>query len=353
MVDGGNTQQLENDVILTDNADAWRKYQELMANAGYLSDEVLDEVNKKETGFNKAMIRNVLVANPQAAKSEKVQQNLGKRINPLPDYMRDQIDMGLTKMSAKEFLEFKKATYQSRHDRAIDRLVMLLKADTLNDRSFEIVEALSNTNDVNFDYKLVEYYDAQNQSDLADLLLEVIDGYNLSNYQQQYFNNYSAFRNLTAQWNQAGVNMAALDSTKLQQLKAYAELNNAVAAKAIDLQRLNGDYSYAEPVYDPESGDKSNTHSRRKRTGVTDNKMLLFPNPSDGYFTVEYNLVDPFNKAVLVVFDMSGRVIVQQEINYEIDQVIIPSGNWPAGQYTVSLFADKKTAMTKKITISK
>ena len=69
--------------------------------------------------------------------------------------------------------------------------------------------------------------------------------------------------------------------------------------------------------------------------------------------TIDYQLIDPFNKAVLVIFDISGRVIVQQEIYHEIDQVLIPSENWPAGHYTVSLFADKKTVMTKKITLSK
>ena len=353
LVDGGNTEALENDVILTDNADAWKKYQELMANAGYLSDEVLDEVSKKETGFNKAMIRNVLVANPQAAKSEKVQENLDNRGDQLPDYMRDQIDMGLTKMSSKEYLELVKATHQTRHDAAIDQLVGLLKSDTLNDRSAEIVNALSNTGKVAFDYKLVAYYDAHNQSNLADVLLEVIDGYNLSDNQQQYFDNYNAFRNLTAQWNQAEVNMAELDSAKLQELKVFSELNNSVTAKAIALQHLNRNFSYIEPIYDPEGGDKSNTASRRKRTVVNDNKMLLFPNPADGYFTVEYNLIDPFNKAVLVVFDMNGRMVLQNEINYSIDQIIIPSDNWPSGQYTCTLFADGKTIMTKQITITK
>jgi len=353
LVDGGNTEQMENDVILTDDADAWMKYQALMESAGYLSDEVLDEVSKKEIGFNKAMVRNILVANPQAAKSKKVQESLDNRGDQLPDYMRDQIDMGLTKMSSKEYLELVKATHQTRHNAAIDQLVSMLKSDTINNRSSEIVDALSNSDIVAFDYKLVAYYDAQNQNNLADMLMEIINGYSLSDNQQQFFDNYSDFRNLTKQWQQSGVNMSELDSAKLQELNIYAELNNSIAAKAIALQQLNGDYSYIEPIYNPEDGDKSNTNTRRKRVVINDNKLLLFPNPADGYFTIEYSLTDPFNKAVLVVFDISGRVIVQQKVYYEIDQMIIPSENWLAGQYMVSLFSDGKTIMTKKITISK
>jgi hypothetical protein len=348
-----NTQQMENDVILTDNADAWRKYQELMASAGYLSDEVLDEVSKKESGFNKAMIRNVLVANPQSTKSEKVQENLDNRINPLPDYMRDQIDMGLTKMSSKEYLELVKATHQTRHDAAIDQLVSLLKSDTVNDRSVEIVDALSSTENVAFDYKLVKFYDARNQSNLADVLLQIIDGYSLSDNQQQFFDNYSDFRNLTAQWKQSGVKMAELDDTKLQQLQSYAELNNTVAAKAISLQQLNGDYSYIEPVYSPEGGEKSNSRSRRKRTVINDTKMLLYPNPATGFFTVDYQLTESFSSAKIIIFDINGKLVNQQEILYDIDQIIIPTESWVNGQYSISIIADGKTIALRKITLIK
>lgn len=137
------------------------------------------------------------------------------------------------------------------------------------------------------------------------------------------------------------------------QSNRIVQLNQNVSTKAIALQHLNGDNSYIEPVYDPEGGDKSNTNARRKRTVINENKMLLFPNPADGFFTVEYNLVDPFNKAVLVVFDMSGKLVLQNEVNYSVDQVIIPSDNWPNGQYTCTLFADGQTILTKQITITK
>jgi hypothetical protein len=160
-------------------------------------------------------------------------------------------------------------------------------------------------------------------------------------------------RNLTAQWKQSGINMAELDSIKLQELKAYSELNNSVAAKAIALQHLNGDYSYIEPVYDPEGGDKSNFNTRRVRTVVNENKLLLYPNPADGFFTVEYQLTDMFKTAQIVIFDMGGRIISQQEIHYDIDQIIISTENWGNGQYSISILADGKTVSNKKITLIK
>lgn len=147
--------------------------------------------------------------------------------------------------------------------------------------------------------------------------------------------------------------MAALDSTKLLELKAYSELNNSLAAKAIALQQLNGDYSYIEPVYSPEGSEKSNSRSRRKRTVINDNKMLLYPNPATGYFTVEYQLTESFNSAKIIIFDINGKLVSQQEILYDIDQIIIPTENWVNGQYSISIIADGKTIAMRKITLIK
>jgi len=353
LVDGGNTSQMENDVVLTDNADAWRKYQQLMASAGYLSEEVLDEVSKKETGFNKAMVRNVLVANPQAAKSETIQQNLDNRGDQLPNYMRDQIDLGLTKLSSKEYLDLAKANLQTIHHRSINELVMLLKSDTANDRSAEIVAALSNTGDVAFDYQLVGFYDSHGLFNLSDALLDVINGASLTENQQEFYTSYSGFRNLTLGWEQNETDMSALDTEKLMQLQNYAVLNSTVAVRAIGLQQLNGVYSYFEPVYTPEGGEKSNRTARRKKRFINDNNLLLFPNPADGFFTVEYQLTDAFNSAQLIVFDINGKLIGNYELHYDIDQIIISSENWPSGQYTVSILADGKTILHKMITLIK
>jgi len=104
----------------------------------------------------------------------------------------------------------------------------------------------------------------------------------------------------------------------------------------------------AQYAHIPENG--TGIYTTETKNG---DKMAIALNSDKNNFTVDYQLKENFNKAVLVVFDISGRVIIQQEVYYDIDQVIIFSENWPAGQYTVSLFADKKEIMTKKITLSK
>jgi len=82
-------------------------------------------------------------------------------------------------------------------------------------------------------------------------------------------------------------------------------------------------------------------------------KLVLFPNPSSDYFTLYYSLRDLFNPGTLVVIDANGKTIYQTEINYTRDQIIIPTNNWVSGQYAVSILADGKTIVNKKITLIK
>jgi hypothetical protein len=353
LIDGGNTSQLENDVVLTTNTDAWNKYLQLMAEAGYLSEDVLAEVSKKETGFSKAMIRNILAANPQAAKSAEVQKNLDERINPLPDYMREQIDLGLTKISPKEYLEWMRAVEKRTYDRLLNEVLQTWMADTVVDHSTEIIDLLSNTGDIYNNYRLVDYYDSKGQFMLGDMLLDVINGFPLSNTAQEDYNNFNDFRNLTLQWKQNDIDLSMLDEAQISQLQNYATMRYPVGSRAMALLELNDALDYSEPLFVPEGGDKSFAGGKKRSVAAYDNLMVLFPNPSSEYFTVDYSLREAFNSGKLVIVDVNGKIIRQTEINHSRDQILISIDNWPSGNYTCILLADGKTMLSKKITIIK
>ncbi|RLD21470.1 MAG: hypothetical protein DRI54_09140, partial [Bacteroidetes bacterium] len=353
LVDGGNTQQLENDVVLTTDQDAWIKYLYLMAEAGYLSEDVLAEVSKKESGFSKAMIRNILVANPQAAKSAEIQKNLDERINPLPDYMREQINLGLTKISPKEYLEWVRGNEKRTYDYLLNGVLTTWMADTISDHSTEIIDLLSNTGDISNDYRLVDFYDNKGQPMMGDMLLEVINGYPLSNTQQEDYNNFTDFRNLTLQWKQSGINLEMLNNAQIASLHDFAKMRYPVGARAMALLNLNNALDYNEPLFVPEEGDKSYSGGKKLSSVQQDNLLVLFPNPSSDYFTVDYSLREAFNSGLLVIMDINGRTIYQTEINYNRDQVLIATDGWPSGNYNCVLLTDDKTMLSEKITIIK
>ena len=313
----------------------------------------MDEVSKKETGFSEAMIRNILAANPQAAKSAEVQKNLDERIDPLPDYMREQIDLGLTQISPKEYLEWQRGEAKRVYDENLNYVLSVWMADTVVDHSTEIIDLLSNTGDINNDYRLVDYYDNKGQSTLADMLLGVINGYPMTNIQQEDYTSFTDFRNLTLQWEQNNIDMAVLNDGQIAGLQDYATMRYPVGARAMALLELNGALDYSEPLFVPEAGDKSFGGNKKRKAIEYDNMLVLFPNPTNTYFTVDYSIEEMFNNAKLLITDISGKVIYSEAIYFTRDQVLIATDNWPSGNYNCILLADNKTVLSKKITIIK
>ena len=178
LLDGGDTEQMQTDVVLTNNNDAWLRYVQLMNEAGYLSEEVLIEVSRKETGFTNGMIRDILVANPLSAKSQNVQEELDERANQLPQYMRDQIALGLDQMAPSEFIQMQKDAFKYDFDNATNELYLRLIQDTLPpDSLLSFIDLLSGTGDLSFDYKMVEVYDAFGEDLLASSLLNLMENY--------------------------------------------------------------------------------------------------------------------------------------------------------------------------------
>jgi len=268
--------------------------------------------------------------------------------------MREQIDLGLTQISPKEYLEWMRGNEKRLYDRLLNEVLKTWMEDEDNDHTTEIIDLLSNSGDLNNDYRLVDYYDRNGEFLLGDLLLDVINGYPLANNQQEDLDNYTDYRNLIHQWKQNDVDMASLDSTRLAELESYVEMRYPVGARAMGLLFLNDALDYQEPLILPgDGGDKSNSGRKQRSSLQSDNVMILFPNPSSNYFTLDYSLRDLFNSGALVVIDANGKTVYQTEINYTRDQLLIATDNWPSGQYSCILLIDDKTMLSEKMTIIK
>jgi len=357
LIDGGNTTQLSSDVVATNNSDAWLRYVDLMNQAGYLSKEVLLEVSRKETGFTDAMIRDILAANPLAAKSEEVQEELDTRTRSLPQYMRNQINLGLGQMSPIEYLILEKNMQQMRHDQATnDAICVLLSDETPTNSILHFIETLSGTDNISFDLKLAEIYDAADLPTLAESLLNTTLNYsNLSADQEAEIQRSIDLRASLQTWIADGANLADLVQSDLDKLSTYLAFNDRAASKAKAILALNDQYVSDDRVYFPSGGGGAalkNLSLENDWKGIQEKHMNIFPNPAREYFILDYAIAIPFESANYQLVDAKGTTVYSGMLNYRQDQLIMEN-NYSSGIYFLHILVDGQIYDSQKLVLMK
>jgi len=353
LVDNGNTPQMLNWVQTANHPRrAFGVYFRIMQQAPFTSDIVLEEVSKKEIGFNKAMIRNILRQHPQAAKSAQIQENLDDRINQLPQFMRNQINQGLNIIGAKEQMELNAASHKKERDQAISKAVQLLASDILN-RSTEMIDFLSNTGEISFEYRLAEIHDARSETEIADNILDGISTWELSEKAASDHSDYMSFRTLIQDWETEGKALNALEEGDIELLHQYAVKPNITAIKAISLLELNDIFEYFEPVYFPEEEPQLRLIQSSVENTIDENSLIIYPNPAQDYIIIDYQIAEFTDNLSLIISDIAGRVIYNNVLDNEQDEIILPTNEYPNGSYFCTLKSNDQTFITKKIMLVK
>ena len=132
LVDGGDTDGMNFDVLLSSPPEAVEVYQDLMNQSPFLSDPVMKTAIYKENVLPNAMIRDVLVANPQSAKDNEVLEALDERFDPMPEWMKNQILQGVNITGAKEAIESELAKWKQKRAEHFNNLYQYFRKDTIN-----------------------------------------------------------------------------------------------------------------------------------------------------------------------------------------------------------------------------
>lgn len=351
LVDNGNTPQMINWVQTANSASrAFDVYSKIMQQAPFTSNAVLEEVSKKEIGFSRGMIRNILRQHPQAAKSTQIQENLENRINRLSQFMRNQINQGLSTLSVKEVIELEANDYKRERDEAINQAILLLGADTL-DRSDEMIDFLSGTGELGFQYRIANIHDQNGEIEQADAILSDISTWELSEKEAADHEACMGLRSLLQAWKAEGKDLVLLAEQDLALLHEYAVQPNITAGKAVAILRQNGNTDYPEPVYFPELPTEE-----RRIVEVQDNDVIsdisVYPNPANIYLNVRYDL-SRYESSSLQIVDVTGKVVHQRQLNQSQDEIVLITENYPTGQYILSIYADNQLIESKKFNIAK
>lgn len=344
-VDGGNTQNLNGEIESADPSQSLDIYQNLLTISPYLSDEVMKTGIEKTDVLVDAMIRDILVANPSAAKSEDVMQKLSERPIPLTEEMVDEILSGENVLSSKDVLAMNLVKANESWSNANRGIMLYYSQDTVPmHRNDSILELLSSSN--NF-YSRIQYAlingDLGN-ANIADQTLEnipvdfVLD--ENSNAELTAIQSLLSEINLLKPQDENYITSEGLASSNLVQLSQNDELSSGAFAR--NILHAAGIIEYNEPIIlvNENKSDIAVVSNSIQPIAKTSNLLEVFPNPASQYCIVRYQLPESSKSGIITLIDPSGKMLLIRRLTDTKNSIVFPLENIPAGSYRISLIID-------------
>ncbi len=349
MTDAGNTQLMLQQVEMTGEADAYQTYQHLMKTSPWLSEEVLVALSSREEGFTHAMIRDVLVANPQSAKSEKVNQILNNRRGKLPGFMLAQIKKGTNTFGDKELLEQQLMYYHEKHDMALNHIIrgaMQNASHNPTDRNpalDSLKDLLSQVDDIRYQYLLAELLYSEADYAGGNRIMESIETSFALEDKNEWDNHqkYISFYALLQKWdNEEHPGFSNLPAEALTELETYINTGHRTSGKALAILLQNNAIEYREPIYYPEEEMAAKTTPESLPEVIfnalpdEEFQFRVFPNPGKDYITFEWCKEGELaGNSRIDIYTAAGILMQSVDVVDSCNQVLFSLENLQSGNY--------------------
>jgi len=354
LVDGGDTESLNNEVESSTPPEAAQVYNELMAESPMLSETVVESTIEKEEVIPNAMLRDVMVANPHTATSLQLLDMLDHRDNPMPAYMKAQILAGRSITSLKAELEGQLAVHTKRKAKAMNQIARYFGNMPQDDDATDSLLALYQADNSLSSHYMQAWLHLhaggylQGQNVMADIATTFTPtGAELEEYQNM-LQLYTMLKGLYM----SGNNIGALSGAQQTQLHSMVNAQTGFASVYARNILLALDASdYKEPVVLPnrlKSAVAEEAYNEVLNTPVP--KMLeVYPNPSKDFVILGY-LFDKETQGMIEIRDISGTLMQSIPFNGMQDQLTVVTTNWTPGIYMLSLVVGDKVVETTKFT---
>jgi len=327
--------------------------QQLLNESPYLSDTIMKSAINQENVLPNAMIRDILVANPQSAKTPDVIQTLDNRFNPMPEYMMGEIMAGINTIGAREQIEQKLAIHKTKRMNSLSKLERFYISDT-NDISTSTDSLIALWYREPFPdgwYNLLfMYFENSDSVNLFNILNSIPLNFELSIKEQAIHQHYEDLLEVLWAFRADSTNS---DSSMIQSLLSISTLAS-VPGKIAKNRLINDNIiTYNEPVYLPVFLKIAPFYPANSRSEDNEYLMKIFPNPADDYFILEYDLSENIETSYILVFNIMGKKYDLIFLENTHTQKIISSSKYSSGMYLIQLYIGNALITTEKIVISK
>ena len=359
LIDGGNTEATQTDVETSLPPETMQVYNDLMNKSPYLSDTVVSTAIEKEDVLPGAMIRDIMVANPNTAKSEALMSKLDDRWDPLPEYMKAQILQGRSIVSIREETESVLAARKLEKVKYFNALVRLYLEDTLNPQASidSLKVLLQQEPSLNAKYRLAMLSMEQGAwSEGLGVLNNIPAQFELTASESNEHLQFTSLYNLLSNIGQQGKTVFEADSTTIVSLMEIETGNSGMAsAYARNILLALDQSDYEEPVLLPDilkaaiAQDEYNTLI--SKANEAPGYIRIKPNPAKDYIIVEYELEQETN-ASININDITGNLKIHLNFSNQQDQLTVNTQDWKPGIYIATLKINGKLVESVKFTIT-
>ncbi|KAF5049638.1 Sortilin, neurotensin receptor 3 [anaerobic digester metagenome] len=349
LIDEGETTDKLLEVNLASPGEALEVRNSLLQTSPYVSDTVLKLSIKREELFNNAMIRDIMVANPQSAKSETLIQELDMRLEPMPEYMRDEILEGVFVLSARELMEAKRDIEMQFYNYGFNRLLSAALTDTIPVPVDTLLALLAADGS------------ARSLMQQAWIMLENGDTLSAANRMASIPTEVSFSETEAKEHTEQQAFMQSLIQHPVISEEQFEDLGNfvespsiQVSASALSLMVAHQLLDYQEPYLVPDLTKSMEVKKPKAKPAVDKSNLLkVYPNPANEFITIEYNAGSAENQLMIEVIDEKGRLVYNTKLIRSTDQIIIDTRNFKSGNYIIRLVSGNKSIGNTNVIISR
>jgi hypothetical protein len=352
--DGGNTPALVSNVNGSIPPEAYAVYLDLMAESPYLSKEAIEEAIEKDGVISNTMLRDIMVANPHAAKDNELLESIDYRSTPMPDHMKAEIWSGLDVASALENLESIRSFYSQKASRDHRFLVQHYMIDTLDEAASKqaLIELLQMGIEPQAYYQLAFMHFNDGQLSQGEQVLNAVStSFDLNDFQTAELSSMQAYYQIRKHMQQNGQHLGNLNQNQLDAMMDIAEFGQGMAkGYACNILSL---YGLCER---PDVGELKNQladedfllskkaieYERLKNISTAHQHFTVSPNPARDYIAVQLTEDVLAGEATLNIYSAEGKLLKQHLMDTNKREIIIDVSALPPGSYSIAFLRNGK-----------
>ncbi|MEI6577615.1 MAG: T9SS type A sorting domain-containing protein [Bacteroidota bacterium] len=352
LIDGGNTNQVLNQIEFTWPENAWALRTDLLARSPYLSVEVLKSVANKNV-LPIAMLLEVCLSNPDATRSESFIEFIRDEIpTPMPEYMLNLIRANRDLRTLRTHLESLLASYSEKATFLSNVLLTDMKKDSTNNNVDSIIYYTFKRQSLESYYSMIELFISNGDYTRAsDSLSQISNRFHFDAYNNEIYNEYLVWFYFRQNLHLNNRTFMQLDSTEVSYLTNLAMTYTGLPGLAIRNLLCFGYKICIESEVIQQCNSQRIGIEQPKRTDFSAN-IRIFPNPGDSYVTfllVNKNIDLP---AKISISDATGKVLLENIIQINKSEVIFDTRFLKNGTYFYQVTGQKATIQNGKISIN-